>query len=553
MVKKLICIIKEIRQALYKHFVSFLNSPVKSLVKLSFLLLIFTILLQALYFYSWSNQGKDKKCPDTTVNSILYGKAFRNDCRKVIDRIIPPNEGKDNISNSFFLDDASIEFTEKGSKKKYKGKIISGEGHFKVSTEGGRKSNPPANGTSDILDHTSNILSNTSLLITTFSVIVFVLTVIFGFLGYKLLDEYQKLKSISEQNKSNLLDSAKMTLFSLPVLLNSIQTVPENLKKLMFHIKDIFDNVEFSELIDKNPQYEELRFVHALYFISKNDHSSARDTLETINRKTGIDDDLKVRTRYRLGIEYRAVGKYEKSLEMFSSIPDGTWRKEFGESTTDFVSLRSQDFEEFKVGDKKFPKNESAKLVTPYKNFEDLTKNNKSILSIQFLGAEFSAFAILKYDLTDDTRKKFLKLFINSFRESSKISEQQIGSSGDSSIECIWNYVYSLTIAQADLLLKDTANNGGGINFHNRIQKIFSTITQKYDDDGNVAFKVLDHVERVKTLIPKTDTFFSEMRQCNIGKNEFRKEFKSFIKVLEENVFNDLAIANEFKEIRKTI
>ncbi len=544
---------KEIRQALHKQFVSFLKSPVKSLVELTFLLLIFTILLQALYFYSWSStQGKDKKCSDTTVNSILNGKAFRNDCRKVIDRIFPPNEGKDNISNSFSLDDASMELTEEGSKNKYKGKIISGEGHFKVSTEGGGESNPPANGTFEILDHTGNILSNTSLLITTFSVIVFVLTVIFGFLGYKLLDEYQKLKSISEQNKTNLLDSAKMTLFSLPVLLNSIQTVPENLKKLMFHIKDIFDNVEFSELIDKNPQYEELRFVHALYFISKNDHSSARDTLETINRKTGIDDDLKVRTRYRLGIEYRAVEKYEKSLEMFSSIPDGTWRKEFGESTTEFVSLRSQDFEEFKFGEKNFAeKNESAKLVTTYKNFKHLTKNNKSVLSIQFLGAEFSAFAILKYKLNNDTRKGFLELFFNSFRESSKISEQQIGSSGDSSIECIWNYVYSLTIAQACFLLRVIHKKN---NFHDKIQKIIKEIIQEDYSLEKVAIKVLDQVERVKTTIPKTDTFFSEMRQCNIGKNEFRKDAKNFIKVLEENVFfNNLDIANDFKEIRKTI
>jgi hypothetical protein len=101
---------------------------------------------------------------------------------------------------------------------------------------------------------------------------VFLATLVFGFLGYKWLEEYHKLKNISLENKKHILDSAKMTLFSLPALLSSIQTVPENLKKLISYIKGIFDNNELEDIIDKDIKYEELRFVRALYFIAINDH-----------------------------------------------------------------------------------------------------------------------------------------------------------------------------------------------------------------------------------------------------------------------------------------
>jgi hypothetical protein len=174
----------------------------------------------------------------------------------------------------------------------------------------------------------------------------------------------------------------------------------------------------------------------------------ARDTLEIINSKTGIDDDLKLRTRYRLGIEYRAEKEYKKSIQddswykksikMFSSIPDGdgSWHKDFGLSTTKFIYLRSENFEEFKGEEKRDYLN---KIVKIYEKFQSLTKNNKDALSIQCLGAEFSAFAILKYkfdadQIKKDLKTKLIKLFINSFREASRISEQQIGSSAETTV-----------------------------------------------------------------------------------------------------------------------
>jgi hypothetical protein len=348
-----------------------------------------------------------------------------------------------------------------------------------------------------------------------------------------------------------------MTLFSLPTLLYSIQTVPEDLKKLISYIKCIFDNNELEDIINKDIKYEELRFVRALYFIATNDHKSARDTLEIINDKIGIDDDLKLRTRYRLGIEYRAEKECKKSIKMFSSIPDGSWHKDFGLSTTEFVlKLRSENFEEFKV---KIKQNCPNNILEIYKKFQELTEKNKDALSIQCLGAEFSAFVLLKYkldsvssgssDKNDGISEKGLyELFIDSFKETSRISEQQIGTSKDNSIECIWHYVYALIIAQAAILLKREVGNED----EKSIKKIIKGITQEYDNNNEKeGHKVLYHVKRVQTLIPKTDTFFSEMRQCNIGKGEFRKEFKDFLKVLAENVFTEPELKKQFEEIRK--
>ena len=310
----------------------------------------------------------------------------------------------------------------------------------------------------DKLSITGNILSKTSILLTLFSVVVVVFTVILAFFGIKWITEITKLHKEVEGIKKIKLDAARLTYASLPEL-NQHQVIPERYSALLSQLHDLVNNPDYKEIIDKNPDCEELRFLDALYFLSRSDYNPAKRLLENMEKKYTLDPDLRGEINFRLGIAYRQEGKFKDSYDKFSELKGN--RKiysSFSQAVTMFAHLQYKDNID--------PWNEYSKEKEEFYQFitNELIESadtNQENISMQFLAAEFKGYILAEEDdminalietKNDKEKKKVWAEEMNIYiRNSINISNSQLYAQTDKKIIAGWHsalayiYYYSLS------------------------------------------------------------------------------------------------------------
>ena len=173
-----------------------------------------------------------------------------------------------------------------------------------------------AQNTTDLLTQTQNFLSFLSVFFT-------VLIAISGILGWYLKKRLEKLEQIEknfESLNSLLLVGLEVAVLALPKSDES-QHIPHQVAEIAGEIEKIYEKYpHILEVLDKSGNGTKLRLVRALYFYATKDYLRSIDILKEINDGQIGDIDVRKQAMYRLGIAYRHLDEFKKSVDIFRQL-----------------------------------------------------------------------------------------------------------------------------------------------------------------------------------------------------------------------------------------
>lgn len=362
--------------------------------------------------------------------------------------------------------------------------------------------------TAHILTVTQNLLVKTGNLLMFFTVVAVVFSVLFGFFGVKWFEQISTLRNEVISLKKAKLDAAKLTLSALPEL-NQTQQIPDKFSGVLSNLHAMINDREVEELIDRNPDYEELRLADALYLIATHDYDKAKQRLEDIQKRYLPDGKIYDEVRYRLGLVYRKLGHYKGSYETFGSVV-GEKRDfgSFGKAVTMFAHMQTKklDTELVKEYTIKGPQEFVQQILNELTRVAD---KHPDIATMQFLAAEFMGYVYFGYNsltnvLEKDTGKAWTK--DNWWAKTDEYIEKAIGLSVmlpileiDRKIKANWYYALALLYFYRETKAPGTAVDG---------------LKNKVRENLNNARRCLDGVEYV----------FSEVSQAEVPVKQFLDE-----------------------------
>ena len=228
-------------KSIWKKFTNllkiFLNKGLINCLKSFIIFISLLIFLIFISYTGWYWLAPDPKCGEkfTKERVETVSGSFYRILEKTVG-VFKEQDSKKTVTNNI------IEKKEQGGDKNPKNdpeskKTGNGDNN---STNGSAK---PENKTNNILGMTENILSKTSVIIAIFSVLVIVLTLVLGFFGVKWIDEIVQIRNSIKDMKKMRLDSAKLTIYGLPELIQT-QQIPDKYVKLLLNIHELFRNPE---------------------------------------------------------------------------------------------------------------------------------------------------------------------------------------------------------------------------------------------------------------------------------------------------------------------
>ena len=409
-----------------------------------------------------------------------------------------------------------------------------------------------------------DLLTGTQNMIEFIALILGLVTIVFAVLGVKWIKHTKELKEMTDNVRHFLLRGASFTYHGLPDL-SKPQVIPDKYKHLLEQWNLLYEDSDLRKEIDKRSEFGCIRFAAALYQASSGYTRRAIDIIEEkiIKDPQIVEPEFLHESYYRLAMLYRGEKRWKDSWEAWDKIllkkeentkdyakavtafahmispgiyknsDEIDWEKirqddQYKYTDKTFVELCSSVFMEIFYGVMLFPgKSYRFFLLPEYLYFlNKLLGKNKDILNWHNLIKEIKDTTNGKTRISDSISGDTIKLIIEDYELD-----------GNSTVGNWLCCFAKKAVERADLYFVPSETDN---DFQANLHYCFALMNYYvYDSVSNYSEKAKakraseKHLQLSKYHADNSIYIFSEIRQADVSRSDFKQEIDDLINLLK--------------------